>query len=102
MIGIEIGPEVPSAEGPKVSDGVARFAARTYAPLRVEDQSCERSDPCDPDRSLSVWFNNALDPESIDVADIGISPEIPGSRISVRWNEIDIQGATKGNTVYEV
>jgi len=102
-ISIRVGPNVPSAEGPNTSSGVERFGARTYAPLRIEGQSCESPDQCRPGRSIEVWFNNILDPASLDAADVGIEPELAGTRrISVQGSQVSIRGNTLGGTEYEV
>jgi hypothetical protein len=83
-IEIEIGPEIPSIEGPNTTDQVFTEQARTYAPLRVENQSCRPSDDCQPEWGFSVSFNNELDAESIDPADLTFDPELPGAYIRTR------------------
>ena len=100
-IRIEVGPHVPSAEGPNTSGESSVVEARTYAPLRVEDTSCP-SYGCRPGRALSVWFNNTLDAETLDAADVSITPALPGATISVHGRTITIAGPTAGGTVYEV
>ncbi len=99
---IEIGPNIPSIEGPNTTGDIGRFDARTFAPLRVERHSCQGNDRCEPGRGLSVSFNNALDPESLDLSKLTIDPAIPGASITVQWNDIYIQGETAGDTTYHV
>ena len=100
-IRIEVGPHVPSAEGPNTSSNSSVVEARTYAPLRVEDTSCPYQG-CRPGRSLHVWFNNALDAETLDAADVSITPALPGATVSVYGHSMTIAGPTVGDTVYEV
>ena len=100
-IRIEVGPHVPSAEGPNTSDNSSVVEAHTYAPLRVEDTSCPYQG-CRPGRALDVWFNNTLDAETLEAADVSIMPELPGATVSVHGRTITISGPTAGGTVYEV
>ena len=100
-IRIEVGPHVPSAEGPNTNDNSSVVEARTYAPLKLEDTSCS-SRGCRPGRSLNAWFNNTLDAETLNAADISITPALPGATVSVYGNTITIAGPTAGGTTYEV
>ena len=100
-IRIEVGPHVPSAEGPNTSDDSSVVEARTYAPLQLEDTSCSVYG-CRPGRALDAWFNNTLDAETLDAADVSITPALPGATISVHGRTITIAGPTAGGTVYEV
>ncbi len=99
---ITVGPDVPSAEGPRVNEKAKTFRARTYAPLKVEGQSCQGANRCEPGQSLSMWFNNELDVGDFDVDTITVSPEISGQQIFANPWEISIRGATKGQTTYTV
>ena len=101
-IRIRIGPEIPSTEGPNTTDQVFTESARTYAPLRVENQSCRPSDDCQPEWGFSVSFNNELDADSIDAADLTFDPELPGAYIRIQGNWIGIEGPIVGGTVYEM
>ena len=100
-IRIEVGPHVPSAEGPNTSGNSTVVEARTYAPLRLEDTSCSYQG-CRPGRALAVWFNNTLDAETLNAADVYITPELPGATVSVHGRTMTIAGPTAGGTVYEV
>ncbi|MDE0162531.1 MAG: MG2 domain-containing protein [Acidimicrobiaceae bacterium] len=100
-IRIEVGPHVPSAEGPNTSDESSVVQARTYAPLRLEDTNCSNRG-CRPGSVLAAWFNNTLDADTLDAADISIAPALPGATVSVYDQTITIDGPTVGGTVYEV
>ena len=99
-IRITVGPHVPSAEGPNTSENSRTVEARTYAPLRIVGTNC--SPRCRPGGSLSVRFNNSLDRETVDAADISITPEIPDATISVSGGYLTISGPTLAGTVYKV
>ena len=99
---IRIGPAVPSAEGPNSTDDVFTEQARTYAPLRVDRQSCLPEDDCQPEWGFSVSFNNSLEGESIDPGDLVFDPELPGAFIRVRGNSISVEGPIVGGTVYRM
>ena len=100
-IRIMVGPHVPSAEGPNTSENSRIVEARTYAPLRIADTSCARW-VCVPESSLTTYFNNSLDRETVDAADISVTPEIPDATISVYGHYITIAGPTLASTVYKV
>lgn len=99
---VVVGPDVPSAEGTNTSDASLEVQARTYAPLRVREQGCTSQDPCWPGNWLSVYFNNVLDPTTLDIADMDISPELVDARLWVDHNSVHIVAPTDGDTVYEV
>ncbi len=101
-ITIEVGPDVPSAEGTRTSATSAVVQARTYAALQVEDTNCSLRYRCQPGSWLNAYFNNVLDPATLDVDDLEISPELAGARISVEYNSVNIFGPTVGDTTYEV
>jgi len=99
---VKIGPDVPSVEGPDTSDRVFSESMRTYAPLRVTDQSCRVSDDCQPEWGFSVGFNNPLDGESIEAADLVFEPALPGAFIRISGGRIRIDGPIVGDTVYKM
>ena len=101
-IRITVGPHVPSAEGPNTSENSSTLETRTYAPLRIARTNCPTRQPCRPGSSLTTYFNNSLDRESVDAADISITPEIPDARISVSGRALYISGPTLASTVYTV
>ncbi|MDE0606027.1 MAG: hypothetical protein OXH78_02600 [Acidimicrobiaceae bacterium] len=101
-ITIEVGPNVPSAEGTNTSDASLVAQARTYAPLRAQESGCTSQNPCWPGSWLSVYFNNVLDPATLGVADLQISPELVDARIWVDYSSVNIIAPTVGDTVYEV
>ena len=101
-ITIEVGPDVPSAEGTRTSATSAVVQARTYAALQVEDTNCSSQYRCQPGSWLNVYFNNVLDPATLDVDDLEISPELADARIWVEYNSINISGPTVADTTYEV
>ncbi len=101
-ITIEVGPDLASAEGPDTNGERSKYQAHTFRPLRIDHQSCDSSNRCEPGWGMSVGFNNVLDPASIDPTQMTIDPAIPGASVSVQWSEIYIQGDTAGDTTYKV
>ncbi len=97
---VEVGPGIPSLEGPVVGDQSARESGRTYAPLEIDRSDC--SDPCAPFSSFSIDFNNPLDAEAFDPTWISVEPAVPGLRVDNFGNSLQIRGATVGNTTYTV
>ena len=97
---IRIGPDTPSAEGPRVASAETSFEARTYAPLRIDDWSCHGNDRCEPGRTLTIDFNNPLDTDVFDTSMVTIDPELPGMAVLAQFDGISIRGATVGGTTY--
>jgi uncharacterized protein YfaS (alpha-2-macroglobulin family) len=97
---IRIGPNTPSAEGPRLTSDAEQFTARTYAPLRVDDWSCRGDDRCDPGRELWIGFNNSLDTDVFEPSMVSIEPELAGMSVLAHSGGINIRGATVGGTTY--
>jgi uncharacterized protein YfaS (alpha-2-macroglobulin family) len=101
-IGVDVGPDVPSAEGTKTSPGSDTYTGRTYAPLRVESYECSWGSDCAPEGGITVTVNNTIDPDLFDPATITVSPPIPGSVIGVYDNTISISGPLTPEQTYEI
>ncbi len=101
-IQVTIGPGTPSAEGPRLTQAEQSYSFRTYAPLRIEESGCTWYDKCPP---LSPWFirfNNPINAELYQESMLQISPELPGALVDISGNTLNIRGASKGQTTYEV
>ena len=102
-ISVTFGPGVPSAEGPLLSKNTQTFNLRTYAPLRIAEQSCSANlDNCPPLSALVVRFNNQLDDQTFTPELVKIEPAIPGVNINVSYDSLIISGQTRGRTRYTV
>ena len=99
---IQIGPDVPSAEGPLTDPGVERFTGATFGALEVRDTRCGYDGRCQPGQSFQIEFSNSLDPESFDASLVSVEPAIPGLRIDVYGSVIELRGDTAGRTDYTV
>lgn len=98
---VTVGPGVPSAEGALTSDRAETFSLHTYAPLRLVNHTCGW-DVCRPLQPFSLEFNNPIDPQAFDVAQITVEPELRGAVVSLYGNGLSIQGMTQGRTTYTV
>ncbi len=101
-ISVEVGPETPSAEGPRTSPRVATFVGRTYGALRVVRSDCGYGNGCVPNTPFSIEFTNSIDPATFDADMIRVEPGIPGLRVDVYGTTISLSGATRGRTTYHV
>ncbi len=99
---VRVGPDVPSAEGPLVARGLERFDGRTFGALRIVDHRCSWGDDCAPGSSFVIELSNRLDPERFEASLVDVSPAIPGLRIDVYGSVIELSGAVRGRTTYEV
>jgi alpha-2-macroglobulin len=84
---LEIGPGVPSAEGPLTNPTAQTYTFRTYAPLRIDDHRCGWGwDECHPLNPFHIIFNNNLDAANFTAEMVVIEPELPGAAVSVNGN----------------
>ncbi len=100
---VTVGPNTPSAEGPRLTQEAQSFNFHTYPPLRLTRHTCGwYEDECPPLTPFIIEFNNPLDPEAFSETMIRIEPELPGASVQLNYNSLTIQGLTKGRTRYEV
>ncbi|WP_158412165.1 alpha-2-macroglobulin family protein [Ilumatobacter nonamiensis] len=99
-IDIEIGPDLPSLEGPRTNDEAFRIDGSTFPPLDVVRAEC--FDDCPPSASWEINLSNPLDPEVFDPDWITVEPAVPGLRVDQFESFLSISGATAGNTTYTV
>lgn len=100
-VSIRVGPDVPSLEGPRLSNETFSDSGRTYAPLAVVGSDCGGRD-CVPLASFQIELNNQLDPALFDPTMVRVDPAVPGLRAEVQGRSVTVRGATSGNTVYTV
>lgn len=101
-IQLDIGPNVPSAEGPETSSDISSHSGRTYGPFRVTDADCGYSDGCRPGSPFHIQLSNPIDTDIFTADMVTVEPAISGMQISVSWNQITVQGLTAGRTDYRV
>ncbi|MCB8945586.1 MAG: hypothetical protein H6658_17695 [Ardenticatenaceae bacterium] len=103
QITITIGPNTPSAEGPRLTTEAQTFSFNTYPPLRLTRHTCNWSeDRCPPLTPFILEFSNPLDPAAFAETMIRIEPQLPGARVQLNYNSLTIQGLTAGRTTYRV
>ncbi len=115
-VAVDVGPGLPSAEGPRTTESAQAFEFEVYGPLRVTELQCggqadfpfdllqrkDRATDCEPLAPWIINFSNDLDEAAFDPATVTIEPAVPGARIEASDNEIFITGAFKGRTRYQV
>ncbi|NUN16002.1 MAG: Ig-like domain-containing protein [Myxococcales bacterium] len=101
-ISVDIGPQLPSAEGPrKTTEGYnTRFS--TYSPLRLVETRCGWGDDCAPMAPWYLEMNNPLDAAAFDESLISVEPLLDGKQIEVMGSSIVISGRSKGRTQYKI
>ncbi len=103
QIEVVVEPGAPSAEGPLTTVETQSFSFHTYAPLRVTQHFCSwDAGPCQPLYPFTIRFNNPLDTETFQEDLVQIEPELPGANINVYGGTLEIQGASRGRTIYTV
>ncbi|MBL9020101.1 MAG: Ig-like domain-containing protein [Myxococcales bacterium] len=92
----------PSAEGPNLTTSAQTYSFKTYAPLRVEEATCGWDKNCRPGMPFVIRFNNALDGDRFDDAQLAITPAIDGVHLIPQGNALVVQGLTTARTQYKV
>ena len=101
-ITLEIPAGTPSAEGPNLTTSAQTYSFTTFAPLRVEEATCGGDQICRPGMPFVIRFNNPLDAERFDDAQLAITPAIPGVHLIAQGNSLVVQGMTRARTQYQV
>jgi uncharacterized protein YfaS (alpha-2-macroglobulin family) len=101
-IEVEIGAGTPSAEGPNLTSKPQHFRFSTYPPLRIVRSQCGWGGECPPGTPFEVEFNNPLDADRFDEAQLAISPALPGVKIMPIGHMVSVMGATVARTRYQV
>ncbi|HEX8117880.1 MAG TPA: hypothetical protein VF521_11460, partial [Pyrinomonadaceae bacterium] len=99
---IVIPPGTPSAEGPRTTAAGQSFSFKTYGALRVREAECGSGQRCTPFDRLVLTFSNQLDAHEFSPSQVKVSPAIPGAKISLFGNSIQIEGDKRSNTTYAV
>ncbi|MGH9832733.1 MAG: alpha-2-macroglobulin family protein [Blastocatellia bacterium] len=92
----------PSAEGPRATTRDQSFSFSTYGPLVVTRHQCGYDNNCAPGMPWSIQFSNQLDTAAFDKKQVRVEPELPGIKVNNFGHAIQIQGQSKGRTVYTV
>ncbi len=92
----------PSAEGPLATKSGQSFSFSTYGPLTVRSHRCGYDNNCPPGMPWMIEFNNQLDLAAFDQKQIRVAPELPGMKVNNYGSWMNIQGQSKGRTVYTV
>ncbi len=96
---VTVGPGTPSAEGPNPTQDSQSFSFQTYPPLKVVQATCGWGE-CRPGAPFSVEFNNPLDLDRWDDAQLTVTPAIAGQRVNVNGTYVNVMGLTKAMTSY--
>lgn len=101
-IGIKNG--APSAEGSLTTSSPQTRSFHTYGPFRLDHAECGwRNEPAPPGTPWRIYFTNNVDDDSFDPsAQITVTPELEGMRVSCSGSCITISGNSKGRTTYKV
>jgi uncharacterized protein YfaS (alpha-2-macroglobulin family) len=101
-INVTVGPNTPSAEGPRTTTKAQSFSFSTYGPLRIIRQECGYEGNCSPFDTWHVIFSNPLDAAAFQKSQVKVVPEISGMRVSVNGNYLSIDGVKQGRKSYKV
>ena len=99
---VDIGPGTPSAEGPRTTEAVQSFSFTTYGPLRIVENRCGWDNNCPPLTPWYIRFNNPLDEDAFSEDLVRVEPELPGGKLSIMGETLQIEGQSKGRTTYKV
>ncbi|HEY0781735.1 MAG TPA: Ig-like domain-containing protein, partial [Thermoanaerobaculia bacterium] len=102
QVTVELSAGAPSAEGPNKTPSAQSFSFHTYPPLAIEEATCGYNRDCRPGMPFVIRFNNALDDDKFDEAQLAIEPAIPDAHVVAQGTNLIVQGATTPRTRYRV
>jgi len=102
QIAVEIAAGTPSAEGPNPTTAAQMFQFHTFPPLAITEARCGWSDECHPGMPFNIHFNNPLDADRFDDAQLAIAPAIDDVKVVQSGSAITLVGMTRAHTRYEV
>ncbi|GMV42008.1 MAG: hypothetical protein AMXMBFR64_37240 [Myxococcales bacterium] len=91
----------PSAEGPRRTEKDQSWELRTYGPMKLTESRCGWGD-CRPFTPWTLRFTNPIEVEGFDAGLVTVTPELPGIKVEVWGDSLNIRGLTKGRTKYQV
>ncbi|HLL24094.1 MAG TPA: Ig-like domain-containing protein, partial [Kofleriaceae bacterium] len=101
-VDVVIGAETPSAEGPNTTKAPQQFTFRTFPPLRIQRAECGYNGECPPGNPFSIEFNNPIDADRFDDAQLAVTPDVPGLKIVQNGNYLSLMGMTRARTTYRI
>jgi alpha-2-macroglobulin len=102
VVEVQVTAGAPSAEGPTTTKQPQRFRFATYPPLRILRSQCGWGGECSPGMPFQIVFNNPLDTDQFDAAQLAVTPALSGARIDQRGSVVVISGPTAARTRYDV
>ncbi|MEM6989523.1 MAG: MG2 domain-containing protein, partial [Myxococcota bacterium] len=100
---VRVGPNTPSAEGPKKTTAAQTFSFRTFGPMKLLESQCGYQGRCPPGTPFEIVFSNPIDTEVFDADTmVSIDPPMPGADIQVFGDRLYVRGQGKGQSTYRV
>ncbi|MBK9036220.1 MAG: Ig-like domain-containing protein [Myxococcales bacterium] len=97
---VTVGPGTPSAEGPNRTTDRQAFSFDTYPPLKIVRAECGWGE-CPPGAPFQIEFNNPLEVDRFDAAQVVTTPAIARAAVTANGNYVMVQGLTAGQTAYQ-
>jgi uncharacterized protein YfaS (alpha-2-macroglobulin family) len=92
----------PSAEGPRRTAKAQEWRFRTFGLLRVKSHRCGYNDQCPPFTPWQVELTNPIDAKAFHKEMVRVTPELPGLKVAVYGETLNVSGQSKGRTHYAV
>ncbi len=99
-IDVELVAGMPSLEGSNVTKAGQTFGFHTNPPLELRQVSCGAE--CRPGMAFTLQFNNPLDDDKFDDAQLSVTPAIPDLEIRHSGEWVTMSGQTTPRTTYKV
>jgi alpha-2-macroglobulin len=99
-ITVTVGPGTPSAEGPRTTAKAQSWGFRTFGALQVVEHRCGWNGQCPPGTPWQIQLSNPLDVAAFRKDMVRVAPEVPGLKVDVSGQWLNVRGATKGRTTY--
>ena len=88
------------AEGPNPTAAAQSFSFRTYSAFALDHTAC--STGCPPENGFALVFNNPIDQDAFDDAEVKVTPAIPDMKVQIWGTSMQITGELKPRASYRV
>ena len=99
---VAVGRGTPSAEGPRTTPDVQRWAFRTYGRFEVRGHRCGWRGTCAPGDPWQIEFTNPVDPSTLTDDAVSVVPALPAMKLVASGTTLVIRGVPRGRTTYTV
>lgn len=98
---LQVGPGLPTTEGPLGTVEAQNYQYRTYPPLTMKSTSFDRRPP-QPGQPMSFYFNNQLNQKRFRESWVAVEPQVADFKVECRHSRLTVMGQFKATETYRI